>query len=159
MDLAPSDKSLDGATESMDVAPLDKIYYKQRPYTKGKRKSKFGKLFWRIVRTIRKPFIKFINWLRLCGWVFKTHTEPGRAFQKPTEPHNYPELKPWPGGVIPFVLADGFRPSEIKYLEEALNIMETKTCVRFVPRTKEKYYLKVSNNRGYGSEATMGYGN
>lgn len=47
----------------------------------------------------------------------------------------------WPGGVVPYVFGDEFTELETFLFNHAIWQFNTQTCIRFVPRTKEPYYV------------------
>jgi len=50
----------------------------------------------------------------------------------------------WPGGVVPYVLADGyFSQAQVDQIESGLRAIEDASCIRFVRRTDEQHYVQV----------------
>ncbi|XP_058056353.1 astacin-like [Anopheles bellator] len=54
-------------------------------------------------------------------------------------------MKKWPAAVVPYVIKADFTPSELRTLQAAFDQYHEKTCVRFVPRTTELFYVTITN--------------
>jgi len=48
----------------------------------------------------------------------------------------------WPGGVVPFTLGSGNTPAAIRAIDNAIAEWESKTSIRFVPRTSQRDYVE-----------------
>lgn len=72
---------------------------------------------------------------------------------------NYPGGKPvkWDGRVVPYKLSSLYTTSQGKKIKENLNSLyyETNGCIRFVERTNQKNYLKISKT-GTGCNSHLG---
>jgi len=71
------------------------------------------------------------------------------------------ELPQWTGGVVPYVMDPGFSGSKIHTdaLKNAINELQSKTCIKIVPRTNQPQYLNFKNagpNGGCNSYVGMG---
>jgi len=63
----------------------------------------------------------------------------------------------WPGGIIPYVLTAKFTEHQRLMIAKAIKIYNNKTCIRIVPRTSEKYYVRIY--RGGGCSSGIGFQN
>nr|BAI68375.1 hatching enzyme [Stomias nebulosus] len=58
---------------------------------------------------------------------------------------------------VPFTVSNAFPYHETKKIERALQAIQSKTCIRFVPRQNEKDYISVENRGGcYSSLGRVG---
>ncbi|XP_055931553.1 astacin-like metalloprotease toxin 5 [Argiope bruennichi] len=56
----------------------------------------------------------------------------------------------WPGGIVPYVQDPGLEET-IKYMflvDRAMDNYKKKTCIRFIPRTNEKDYIRLHPGQG-----------
>ncbi|XP_055934752.1 astacin-like metalloprotease toxin 5 [Argiope bruennichi] len=56
----------------------------------------------------------------------------------------------WPGGIVPFVQDPGLQET-VRYLfliDRAMDQYKRRTCIRFVPRTNEKDYIRLHPGQG-----------
>jgi len=59
-----------------------------------------------------------------------------------------PNLR-WPNRIIPYVIQGNFNNAQLNLIKDAMNEYQKHTCLRLVPRTNEKDYVKiVSENTG-----------
>ncbi|CAB4056245.1 unnamed protein product [Lepeophtheirus salmonis] len=58
--------------------------------------------------------------------------------------------------IIPYTLAQGFSKTDLSLIQSAMDEIENKTCVRWVPRNGEKNYVYIKNNER-GCFAVLGY--
>jgi len=58
------------------------------------------------------------------------------------------ELPAWTNGKVPYIIDAGFARSQIHMtaLTNAINILQNKTCIRYVKRTNEAQYLNFKNS-------------
>ncbi|XP_040576699.1 zinc metalloproteinase nas-6 [Lepeophtheirus salmonis] len=64
--------------------------------------------------------------------------------------------KVWPNNTVPYTLAQGFSKTDLSLIQSAMDEIENKTCVRWVPRNGEKNYVYIKNNER-GCFAVLGY--
>lgn len=57
----------------------------------------------------------------------------------------------WPNGVVPYVFASNLSNQSRRDMEYAINHWNTRTNLRFVPRTDERDYLEIQNGGGCSS--------
>ncbi|KAK6644309.1 hypothetical protein RUM43_000576 [Polyplax serrata] len=57
----------------------------------------------------------------------------------------------WPGGVIPYVISAQFDSRERGVIAAAFHDYQTKTCIRFVPRTQQRDYIYILKGSGCSS--------
>lgn len=50
----------------------------------------------------------------------------------------------WPNRTVVYEFAEGFDEEKKDYIREALDEMEEVTCLKFVPRTDEEKYIRVT---------------
>lgn len=50
----------------------------------------------------------------------------------------------WPNQTVIYEISDDFDDEKKDYIREALNEMEAVTCLKFVARTKEENYIRVT---------------
>lgn len=53
----------------------------------------------------------------------------------------------WPHGIVPFSIEANFNAREMAMIEEAVMEYHRKTCIRFVPRTRETDYVALVSGR------------
>ncbi|XP_071039556.1 astacin-like metalloprotease toxin 5 isoform X1 [Parasteatoda tepidariorum] len=51
----------------------------------------------------------------------------------------------WPNAVVPYVIEDDINDKKMKLIDDAISYYRENTCVRFVPRTDEEYYITIYN--------------
>ncbi|KAL1471433.1 hypothetical protein MTO96_039922, partial [Rhipicephalus appendiculatus] len=56
----------------------------------------------------------------------------------------------WPGGIIPYVIESSIARQLVArgMIQQAIREIESKTCVRFVPRTTQRDYVSIFNGSG-----------
>ncbi|GFQ66738.1 zinc metalloproteinase nas-4 [Trichonephila clavata] len=55
----------------------------------------------------------------------------------------------WPGGIVPYEEDPGLKKTVMKFiLERAIQHYATHTCIKFVPRTNEKDYIRIFPGQG-----------
>ncbi|KAL1474761.1 hypothetical protein MTO96_037744, partial [Rhipicephalus appendiculatus] len=56
----------------------------------------------------------------------------------------------WPGGIIPYVIESSLARQLVARvrIRQAIHEIESKTCVRFVPRTTQRDYVSIFNGSG-----------
>ncbi|CAB4056244.1 unnamed protein product [Lepeophtheirus salmonis] len=64
--------------------------------------------------------------------------------------------KVWPNNTVPYTLAQGFSKTDLSLIQSAIDEIENKTCVRWVPRNGEKSYVYIKNDER-GCFAILGY--
>ncbi|XP_040570961.1 zinc metalloproteinase nas-6 isoform X1 [Lepeophtheirus salmonis] len=64
--------------------------------------------------------------------------------------------KVWPNNTVPYILAGGFSKDDLSLIQSAMDGIEKKTCVRWVPRNGEKSYVYIKNDES-GCFAVLGY--
>ncbi|XP_062556029.1 zinc metalloproteinase nas-14-like [Armigeres subalbatus] len=52
----------------------------------------------------------------------------------------------WPDAVVPYEIIGTFTSSELTNIQWTINHYAENTCVRFVPRTTEEYYIRINNS-------------
>ncbi|GBM84367.1 Astacin-like metalloprotease toxin 1 [Araneus ventricosus] len=60
------------------------------------------------------------------------------------------EARLWPDGIVPYILDPGLEEA-IKYtflIDRAMDDYKKKTCIRFIPRTNEKDYIRLHPGQG-----------
>lgn len=50
----------------------------------------------------------------------------------------------WPNHTVVYEISDDFDEEKKDYINKALEDMEAVTCLKFIPRTKEESYIKVT---------------
>ena len=63
---------------------------------------------------------------------------PQRRRRRPTR------LRLWPDGVIPYSISSNYSSSERRLIDRVFRLFETVTCLRLVPRTFEKDYVRIT---------------
>ncbi|XP_053686656.1 hatching enzyme 1.2-like [Sabethes cyaneus] len=63
--------------------------------------------------------------------------------------------KKWQKATIPYVISDDFSPSEVQKIRNAFQIFQKKTCIRFVPRSKQLDYISIETSTS-GCWSTVG---
>jgi len=58
----------------------------------------------------------------------------------------------WPGGQIPYVISNAYTQRERAVIARAMQAYHDKTCIRFVPRNKERDYLYIAKIDGCFSD-------
>lgn len=53
----------------------------------------------------------------------------------------------WPNGIVPFVIEGNFNARDMSFIEEAVMEYHRKTCIRFVPRSRETDYIALVSGR------------
>ncbi|XP_043210158.1 uncharacterized protein LOC122375065 [Amphibalanus amphitrite] len=53
-------------------------------------------------------------------------------------------LRLWPNGVIPYSISSNYSSSERELINRVFRLFETVTCLRLVPRTSEKDYVRIT---------------
>ncbi|ETN61613.1 metalloproteinase [Anopheles darlingi] len=51
----------------------------------------------------------------------------------------------WPTGIVPYIIKANFTNTELRTLQAAFQQFVDNSCVRFVPRKTEKYYVTITN--------------
>jgi len=59
--------------------------------------------------------------------------------------------KKWPGGKIPYIISSSFSSYERRVIASAIQQYHTKTCIRFVPRTREVAHVHIMKGSGCSS--------
>ncbi|XP_040576592.1 blastula protease 10 isoform X2 [Lepeophtheirus salmonis] len=62
----------------------------------------------------------------------------------------------WPNNTVPYILAEGFSKDDLSLIQSAMDGIEKKTCVRWVPRNGENSYVYIKNDEA-GCFAVLGY--
>uniref|UniRef100_A0A915HLV3 Peptidase M12A domain-containing protein n=1 Tax=Romanomermis culicivorax TaxID=13658 RepID=A0A915HLV3_ROMCU len=57
-------------------------------------------------------------------------------------PQTY-KIQTWPGGVVPYVLSHAYLPLARSLIARVFDDIEQVTCVKFVPRTNQKNYVRI----------------
>ncbi|CAG7837627.1 unnamed protein product [Allacma fusca] len=63
----------------------------------------------------------------------------------------------WPGGIVPYVIDTNFSPSERTSVLAGINLITSKTCIKFTNRTAENSYVFIRRgNDGTGCYSSVG---
>ncbi|XP_040575783.1 low choriolytic enzyme [Lepeophtheirus salmonis] len=62
----------------------------------------------------------------------------------------------WPNNEVPYEISFGYNRYEVSVIKSAMKEIESKTCVKWVPRSGQKNYVTI-NPREKGCFAVMGY--
>nr|XP_042902638.1 zinc metalloproteinase nas-8-like [Parasteatoda tepidariorum] len=54
----------------------------------------------------------------------------------------------WPSGVIPYFVNRNIDPVKLAGLYKAFDYFNDNTCLKFIPRTSEQFYIHVHNGTG-----------
>ncbi|GIY88491.1 astacin-like metalloprotease toxin 1 [Caerostris darwini] len=58
-------------------------------------------------------------------------------------------LQIWPGGIVPYEEDPGLKKTVMKFiLERSIKVYDKHTCIRFIPRTNEKDYIRLFPGQG-----------
>uniref|UniRef100_A0A5S6R4V4 Metalloendopeptidase n=1 Tax=Trichuris muris TaxID=70415 RepID=A0A5S6R4V4_TRIMR len=64
-------------------------------------------------------------------------------------------IRPWPKKTIPYTLDPSYSSDEVGKIKHGMELIANDTCLRFVPRTNESYYLRILNT-GAGCYSYVG---
>ncbi|KAK0094646.1 hypothetical protein PV326_010378 [Microctonus aethiopoides] len=77
-----------------------------------------------------------------------TYVEGDILFSTPTTKSALkPEYYRWPGAKIPYYIMGGFSAADKQMIMAAINDFHKYTCLRFVPRTNEKAYIRITSHQ------------
>ena len=69
--------------------------------------------------------------------------------------HNAELVRRWPNGRIPYHISKD--PSSHEVIKKAMKIFKDNTCIEFVPRVSDEYYVKIEDGEiGEGCSAYVG---
>ena len=69
--------------------------------------------------------------------------------------HNAELVRRWPNGRIPYYISKD--PSSHEEIKKAMKIFKDNTCIEFVPRVSDEYYVKIEDGEaGEGCSAYVG---
>lgn len=66
------------------------------------------------------------------------------------------EATRWPDGIVPYIFSNQQDQAQKDYIVKALAVIESVTCIRFVPRTDEVNYVEITGNDS-GCHSNVGY--